>query len=124
MSINFIGKYRNQDDLPDISTYHYEHIFNIFSVDNADKTFKFYNILSSVKLPELDDDAYEYFRVDSRLPWTAISYRIYGTQHLWWLVVLSNNIFDPTTPPQLGTTLRVINNSIVKDVVEQIKAQF
>lgn len=96
----------------------------MYSVVNGDKGFRFFNIITSVKLPTLDKSVYRLYKVRGPMPWTKVSHEIYGTQHLWWLICLSNNIFNPTTPPKVGATLRVINPQDALDIVEEIFKQF
>ena len=72
----------------------YENIFNMyqFKTDKGD-TYAFYNILSKVTIPsDLDESVFSYVAIESEIPLTTLSYNIYKTQYLWWLIMIVNNI--------------------------------
>ena len=77
--------------LPTLESFRYENIFNVYQ-NKADQYY--YNILAKVNFPSNIEEAYyETFVVQSDFQsWTNISYKIYGTTLLWWLVCSVNNI--------------------------------
>ena len=91
--ITDLEQYQNQiTDLPNLEEVRYE---NIFKVAKSDKFF-FYNIIKKITIPEdLQSDIYYELRINSNKPWTTLSHDVYGTQDLWWLICLVNNIFNP-----------------------------
>jgi nucleoid-associated protein YgaU len=106
-------------DLPNLSEEKYE---NIFSVVLDENNRYFYNLLQAVTLPDNLPSGFfnEYIIVpNDTLPY--ISYKVYKTINLWWVICIANNINDPTKPFEVGTKLKIPNNTIVRLIVQQIK---
>ncbi len=49
--------------------------------------------------------------------YTKISYQMYGTIDLWWLVCKMNGITNPFAPLQVGTVLKLLNADQVQKIV-------
>ena len=104
-------------ELPGLSDYRYENIFNVYQ--QADGKF-YYNINSTVSIPDnINKNTYYTTVVNGRSPWTAISYRAYGTIELWWLIVILNKITNPLTPP--NGTIKILKPEYVRSVISEIK---
>ena len=103
----------------------YENIFNayLFSNDNDDQ-YVFYNILNKVSLPpNIDDNVFDRFAIPGHMPLTTISYKIYKTMHLWWLIMVCNNIKNPVKLLAPGTVVRTIKPQYLSTVLNSIKKQ-
>lgn len=103
----------------------YENIFNMykFSNENGD-TYYFYNILSKLTLPaDLDPAIFQYMRVEGDMPLTTLSYNIYKSQFLWWLILLTNNVDNPVKNIPAGVVIRVIKPEYLDVVFDSIKAK-
>jgi len=95
---------------------------NIFKMYTSETGLYFYNISKSIKFPdELDSTQYSYITVRQKMPWTAISFNVYKTIELWWLICILNKIDNPVRAPNVGTVLKVLNPSAVKNVLREIK---
>jgi hypothetical protein len=101
----------------------YENIFNMYEVTNKNgDPYVFYNILTKVSIPkDLDSTVYEYYRIDSEIPLTTLSYRLYNTQHLWWLILATNNIKNPVKLIAGGSVLKVIKKDYLDIIFNAIK---
>ncbi len=117
--ITDLEQYQNQiTDLPNLEDVRYE---NIFKVAKSDKFF-FYNIIKKISIPDdLQSDVYYEFRINSKKPWTTLSNDVYGTQDLWWLICLVNNIFNPIDNPELGAVYKIIRPEFVNPILAEIK---
>jgi hypothetical protein len=116
------GKNQNDIDvLPKLNAFSYENLFKVYQ-DSSDKPY-YYNIINTVALPADMDPAiyYEYQVPSSFMSWTNISYKMYGTIKLWWILCLANNISDPTSFPEAGTKLKIIRTEYVREVLSAIK---
>lgn len=126
ISLSALGPYRRDlkslGENPEIS---YENIFRVYSTENSNQSnFLYYNLLNSVYLPaNLSPTTYYTITINRRLPWTAISYNEYRTIELWWLIALTNNIFNPVQYPSPGTTLKIIKPELVKVIINDINTQ-
>lgn len=101
----------------------YENIFNLYKLDtdNGD-TYYFYNILNKVTLPaNLDESVFSYIRIEGEMPLTDISFKVYGTQYLWWLILLANNIRNPIKQISPGSVIKVIKVEYLDAVFASIK---
>jgi len=104
-------------DLPRLDLSRYENIFKV----NKNNNFYFYNILKNVNFPdELNEDLYTVKTVNTRRPLTSISHEMYGTQNLWWLILLVNKIRNPVQILPQGIALKIIKPKYVSKVLENI----
>lgn len=88
-----IGDFQNNIvDLPSIDIERYENIFKTFAVDKtSNDRYYYYNILNKISIPkQLNEELLSTIKLNTRLPWTTLSYRVYNTQFLWWLIYLIN----------------------------------
>lgn len=97
----------------------YENIFNVYREDNE---FYAYNILKSVHIPtDIDEDYIMYIRVTGKQTWVNISYSVYNTIQLWWLICVTNGIHNPVINPRPSTLLKVIKPEYVQSVLDRVK---
>jgi hypothetical protein len=116
------GKYQNDIDiLPDLELYRYENIFKVYQ--QGDGNFFFYNILKKLKLPDdINEDIFDAVRYPVSLPLTTLSYKIYGTTYLWWLIMIVNDIRNPMAI-EPGIKIRFIKKAFLKVVLQSITNQ-
>lgn len=99
----------------------YENIFNLYEIEDIGTNFIFYNINNKISLPtDLDDRVFEYWIVPGLMPLTTISYKIYDTQHLWWLIMLVNGIKNPVKLFTPGSTIKTIKKEYLNQVYTSI----
>lgn len=116
------GKF--QEDVTELSTleqYRYENIFKIY--ETGDKDFFYYNILKKIKIPDdVDNNLFSAVSYNNALPITTLSYKIYGTTYLWWLIMIVNNITNPAKIAG-GTRIKFIKKQYLKPIIDSIKQQ-
>jgi hypothetical protein len=109
--------------LPTLNRDRYENIFNVYK-SSSDDQYYFYNILNKVVLPEIiDDTLIDSITLNRNLPWTTLSYRIYNTISLWWLIVLLNkpkNIFFAEAGVEYTYIVPSEVNSILDNIIQQV----
>ena len=113
-----------QNDIKDnavriLGTYQYENAFNVY-LDSDDRYF--YNLLKNIYIP--DDISSDLYTTVEPLPGELLpqlSYRVYNTVNLWWLIAKTNNISNPLEPLTTNTNLKIIRKSIVSNILETIK---
>ena len=108
----------NVSDLPSLQAFRYENLFNVYLKDN----FYSYNILSKVNFPvELDQSYYNTYIVpNNSMSYTNLSYKLYGTPLLWWLICATNNITNPVPFPEPGLRLKILKPEVVSSIIQQI----
>lgn len=101
----------------------YENIFNMYQFDTKnDDTYVFYNILSKITIPTgLDPNVYQLYEVDSQIALTTLSYKLYGSQHLWWLIMVLNNLRNPVKLIESGSVIKIIKSEFLDLVFDSLK---
>jgi len=101
----------------------YENIFNVYQFDTSNNdTYVFYNILSKISIPnDLDTNVYELYKVNSQIALTVLSYRLYGSQHLWWLIMVLNNLRNPVKLIESGSVLKIIKSEYLDLIFDSLK---
>jgi hypothetical protein len=115
------GQYQNNiSELRGISDKLYESIFKLY----RDGTHYTYNILQQVSIPDdIDPLMVQEITITSEMPYSVLSYNVYGSIQQWWLICLVNNIDDPTKMLPTGTKIKVIKPQFVGQVLGMIKSQ-
>ena len=117
------GQYQQYvNDLPSLELYRYENIFKVFQT--GEKNFYYYNILKTIKVPDdINSDIFLTYTYPSGTPFTTLSYQIYGTTYLWWLICIINKIENPFDTSLNGKTLKIIKKEYLKPILDNIKQQ-
>ena len=110
--------------LPNLDRTRYENIFKLYTVEkDSNSSYYYYNILNKVVIPDsIDQSLLGTIDLDRKLPWTTLSYKIYNTTHLWWLIVLLNkpsNIFYADAGTQYKYILQSNIDGILTDIIQQ-----
>lgn len=117
---------KNIPNLPALDTTRYENIFKVHIVENGSRdSYYFYNILNRVTIPDsIDQTLLGTISLNKKLPWTTLSYQLYGTIGLWWLIFLLNkpkNIFYAESGSQYKYFLPVYVDSIISNILGQVE---
>lgn len=114
-----LGKRQNQiSELPSIARTRYENIFRLYKTE---KNQYFYNLLQSLYIDgDIDISKITNITIKKSLPWSIISYNAYGTMDLWWLIMLTNKIYNPIKQPDAGVVLKVVKHEYVDAVLQEI----
>jgi len=123
--MNPIGLSQNSvTDLPSLERTRYENIFKVFKLlKDADNSYYFYNINNKVMIPEdLDDNIFNVITPNVNTAWTTLSFRLYGTIDLWWLIFIINRPKDIFLA-ESGVSYRYINPGFINDVLTNIEQQ-
>jgi hypothetical protein len=84
--------------------------------------YYFYNIGKKITLPDnIDEGVFDYFSVPDTLPLTTISYQVYGTIHLWWLILMTNNIQNSLKLISPGSVIKIIKKEYVSTILDSLK---
>lgn len=97
-------------------------LFNILLDD--DRVTKFQNIFRSYILSEddsIDASFYTTYEVGNDEYWDNISYNLYETPYLWWVVAIINNISNPFEYLESGTILKVLRREYIYQIVKDLE---
>lgn len=114
--------YQNEiPDLPRLADERYENIFKIYQ-DDDDRYY--YNLLETINFPEnLPDGYFTSYVVRPGDTFPFISYKLYKTINVWWVICLVNQINNPTLPLEAGTVLKVPALNIIREIIREINTQ-
>ena len=119
-----LGTYQNYNpSLPNLQLYRYENIFKTYQTQDSNKD-SFYNIIKNIYVPsDISNDDFFTTTYQGNIPITTLSYQIYGTTYLWWLICIVNNIKNPFDPANSGKTLKIIKPNYINLVLTTISQQ-
>jgi hypothetical protein len=83
--------------------------FNI--LQDTDRITEYLNIFKALKLntdKEFNLSFFNTYETENDDWWDNISYVVYGTPHLWWVVCLFNNVFNPFEELEDGQNLKIL----------------
>ena len=122
MGLNNImdGEFQDKVELlPDLELYRYENIFKLYKQGEND--YYYYNILKKIKIPEdINEEIFDFVKLPDAMPLTTLSYRIYGTTYLWWLIMVVNDISNPMSI-ESGRRVRIVKKPFLRILLENIK---
>jgi hypothetical protein len=103
------------------SSFSYENFFNVYETDQG---FRFFNILKNISVfSSNNSEIEEEYTADYTDTWYSISYKVYGTLNLWWLVCLYNNVTNPFEKIKARTLIKVLKPDLVGIVISEINKQ-
>ncbi len=104
------------------STYSFLRLFNIL-LDN-DRETKFMNIFRSYIANEdvfSDVAFFETYEVSNGEYWDNVSFNIYSTPYLWWVIALLNNTINPFEELEDGLTLNVLRDEYIYTLTSDLE---
>ena len=112
-----VTKQNQINDLPRLRTESYE---NIFSVNTDNNNRYYYNILQTVKFPDNLPKSF-YFTYQTKIgdTYPFISYKVYNTPNLWWVITTFNKIDNPIPLLDPGTNLNIPVFEVVQSILSQ-----
>jgi hypothetical protein len=114
---NFFGDYYNSLNTKHLPSTRYENIFKI----GYDDKYPFFNIFKTITLPnDIDDSFFTYVKPLPTDTWTNLSYIYYGNIDLWWLIAITNDIFNPFIMPNY---LKILKPEYIDLVIDNIQSQ-
>ena len=97
---------------------------DIFTQNNTEDNYTFYNILKTVNFPKkISSSIVMDYTVTGSPTFANLSYKIYGTTTLWWLICLVNDIQNPVKLITPGTTIKVVKPTSLDSVLGQIQSK-
>lgn len=91
---------------------------DIFNEYETSEGIQFKLLSKNIHFPEDDQTLYEYMYVSENIPWTVLSYIIYGSINYWW-VLTQLNMGYPFYAKK-GTTVKYIPNNIIEEIMKHI----
>lgn len=113
----------NLSEIPPVAGEYYENIFNVYQTQDA-SSYYYFNLGNKVviNIDDVSETFIEYIFIDSRMPLTTMSFRLFGTMHLWWLIATMNDL-NPIDIPAAGTVLAVPRRQYLQNILNAIKSK-
>ena len=105
--------------LKQLDEYHLENMFKVYFDKNGRA---FYNLGKTINFDfnNIDEKFYSLYEYTGNIPLTLLSQKMYSTQHLWWLILMFNNIQNPILMVPKGTILKIPTVEAVRIVLDQM----
>jgi hypothetical protein len=103
-------------------TYSFLRLFN--TLLDSDRETKFLNIFRSYISNEdifRDVSLFETYEVANGEYWDNVSYNLYETPYLWWVIALLNNIVNPFEELEDGDQLNVLRTEYVYQLTTDLE---
>lgn len=91
---------------------------------DEDRETKFLNIFRSYIIDEnslRNISFYESYEVSNGEYWDNVSFNLYGTPYLWWVIALLNNIVNPFEELTDGDELTVLRDDYVYQLISDLE---
>ena len=78
--------------------------------------------MNKISIPnDLDPNVYQLYRIESQIALTTLSHKLYGSQHLWWLIMVLNNLKNPVKLIESGSILKIIKSEYLDLIFDSLK---
>lgn len=104
------------------SSFSFLRLFNTL-LDN-DRETKFLNIFRSYIINDIslrDISFFETYEVSNGEYWDNVSYNLYETPYLWWIIALLNNISNPFEELEDGDQLKVLRIEYIYQLTSDLE---
>jgi hypothetical protein len=111
-----------QNQIKELTNLDFENMENIFDVYRDQDGMYFYNLLQTIVFPtDLPLNLFISYTIKYGDTWPFISHKTLNSPNLWWIILLANNIQDPTKPLVNGDIIKIPIMSVVKEILAQIQ---
>lgn len=111
-----------QNQIKELTNLDFENMENIFDVYRDQDGMYFYNLLQTIVFPtDLPLNLFISYTIKYGDTWPFISHKTLNSPNLWWIILLANNIQDPTKTLVNGDIIKIPIMSVVKEVLAQIQ---
>ena len=110
-----------QNQIKELSRLDTENLENIFSVYQNQDGMYFYNLLQTVVFPQdLPNSLFDIYTAVYGDTWPYVSFKTLNSPNLWWVILLANNISNPTKPIVYGEQIKIPKIEVVREILTQI----
>lgn len=114
-------KQNSISNLPKLTTENYENIFDVFTDEDGRY---YYNLLQTISFPQnLPSGYFDEYNIVYGDTWPYISYKLYNTPNVWWIILLANNIKNPINSLVPGTKIKAPKIQLVKVILAELLTQ-
>lgn len=103
-----------------LDRYSYANLFDV--INKGEKSY--FNLCKNINFKNLDylsTELFTIYEVKENDTWTGISYKIYNTIDLWWLICKFNEVKNPFDELTVGRILRIPSDELVEIIINAIQ---
>lgn len=111
----------SQENLGYLQLQDFENILNVGLIDNK---YYIYNLNSTLYIKADSNNGIQTYVLRTAAHWPLISYLIYGTTRLWWLLCKLNdeNINNIFNAKEIGTEIKYIDKGSIQKILDLINS--
>jgi len=113
-----LDNYLDQYDLANILNVYNDSKLGSFSI-----TYNMNRTLNILDINNIDNSYFNTYTVNDNDTLIAISYKIYKTTRLWWLIAKMNGFYDPTQTLNTGNNLKILKAEYISSILDNIRNQ-
>jgi len=113
-----LDNYLDQYDLANILNVYNDSKLGSFSI-----TYNMNRTLNILDINNIDNSYFNTYTVNDNDTLIAISYKIYKTTRLWWLIAKMNGFYDPTQTLNTGINLKILKAEYISSILDNIRNQ-
>lgn len=120
MKITDLDEYRNY-----ITRFDLANMFNIYDDKNLGPDYKTYNINRGISITGIENipaTQVSTYTVKDGDTLNLISFNLYGTIELWWILAKINNIKDATITLEPGWVLYTLDKNTINKILNVMKS--
>lgn len=102
-----------------LGKYDYANLFDV--VNKGEKSY--FNLCKNINFKNIDylnSELFTTYEVLDNDTWPGISYKVYNTIDLWWLICKFNNVRNPFEELTVGKLLKIPSEELVDIILETI----
>lgn len=107
-------------DISEIDSNDLDNFFNVYISQNNDYVFNLNSTLYFSNISNIPLKYFKYYECKNGDTFMGISYKLYKTTHLWWLLMKLNNVRDAFATIRIGNYLRYLDQSIVNNIISSL----
>lgn len=98
-----------------------ENIESHLSKMTKENGFTMYNLMTRIKIPkDINPLYYSTYTPVKNESFQTISYKMYGTISLWWLICIVNNLYNITEGAVPEIPLKIIKQQYLGNILEEL----
>ena len=96
-------------------------LFNILQDENLNKLLNIWRTYSINDQLINDTTYYDFLEVDNTCFWDNISYQVYKTPYLWWVLCMTNSIYNPFEDLNPGDLIKILREKYLYQLFKELK---
>ena len=97
-----------------------DNFFNVYVNEYSNYLFNLNSTVYFSNIASIPMKFFSYYQCKDGETFMGISYKLYGTTHLWWMLMKLNNVTDAFAKIRTGNYIRYLTPSLVSNVLKEL----